>query len=145
MSHSTHRATIRLRLAAALTVGLVAGTFGPVAPASAIPPDMPTGLSVNQPDSTTTILSWEHVPNATRYAVTVNGTTTSTVNNSFVPTAALPEGNLDWSVTAFTGSEPGPSASSTFPSTRLAAPVLAAPSSNAVLAQPTNPPRLSWA
>ncbi|TGN66190.1 hypothetical protein EXE59_21205 [Nocardioides eburneiflavus] len=145
MSRSTHRATVRLRIAAAITLGLVAATFGQLSPASAIPPDMPTGLSVNQPDSTTTILSWEHVPNATRYAVTVNGTTTNTVNNSFVPPQALPEGNLDWSVTAFAGTEAGPTASSSFSSTRLAAPVLSSPSSNAVLAQPTNPPLLSWA
>ncbi|MBD3948140.1 Ig-like domain repeat protein [Nocardioides ganghwensis] len=144
MSRSTHRATVRLRIAAALTLGLVAATFGQLSSASAVPPDMPTGLSANQPDSTTTILSWEHVPNATRYAVTVNGITTNTVNNSFVPTQALPEGNLDWSVTAFTGSEGGAPAFSTFSSTRLAAPVLTSPTSNAVLAQPTNPPLLTW-
>jgi hypothetical protein len=142
MSRSTHRATVRLRVAAALTLGLVATTFGQLTPASAVPPDMPVGLAVNQPDSTTTILSWEHVPNATRYAVTVNGATTSTVNNSFVPSQALPEGNLDWSVTAFAGTEAGPTASGSFSSTRLAAPVLSSPSSNAVLAQPTNPPLL---
>jgi hypothetical protein len=145
MPRTTRRATVRLRIATALTLGLVAATFGSLAPASAVPPDMPTGLSVNQPDGTTTILSWEHVPNATRYAVTVNGTTTSTVNNSFVPTQALPEGNLDWSVTAYTNAEPGATATSTFSSTRLAAPVLTAPASNAVLAQPTNPPLLTWA
>lgn len=145
MPRSTHRATVRLRIATALTLGLVAATFGQLSPASAVPPDMPVGLAVNQPDSTTTILSWEHVPNATRYAVTVNGATTSTVNNSFVPPQALPEGNLDWSVTAFTGSEAGPTASSSFSSTRLAAPVLSSPTSNAILAQPTNPPLLTWA
>jgi hypothetical protein len=145
MPRTTRRATVRLRIATALTLGLVAATFGQVSPASAVPPDMPTGLAVNQPDSTTTILSWEHVPNATRYAVTVNGTTTSTVNNSFVPSQALPDGNLDWSVTAFTGTEAGPTASGSFSSTRLAAPVLTSPSSNAVLAQPANPPLLTWA
>ncbi|NPC43528.1 Ig-like domain repeat protein [Nocardioides sp. zg-1230] len=100
---------------------------------------------MNQPDSTTSILSWEHVPNATRYAVTVNGTTTSTVNNSFVPPQALPEGNLAWSVTAYAGTEPGPAATSTFSSTRLAAPVLVSPTANATLAQPGNPPLLTWA
>jgi hypothetical protein len=145
MPRTTRRATVRLRIATALTLGLVAATFGQLSPASALPPDMPTGLSVNQPDSTTTILSWEHVPNATRYAVTVNGTTTNTVNNSFVPPQALPDGNLEWSVTAFTGSEPGPTATSTFSSARLAAPVLTSPSSNAVLEQPNNPPLLTWA
>lgn len=145
MPRTTRRATVRLRIATALTLGLVAATFGQLSPASAVPPDMPTGLSVNQPDSTTTILTWEHVPNATRYSVTVNGVTTSTVNNSFVPPQALPEGNLDWSVTAFSGAEAGPTASGSFSSTRLAAPVLTSPSSNAVLAQPTNPPLLTWA
>jgi hypothetical protein len=145
MPRTTRRATVRLRIATALTLGLVAATFGQLSPASAVPPDMPTGLSVNQPDSTTTILSWEHVPNATRYSVTVNGVTSSTVNNSFVPPQALPEGNLDWSVTAFAGTEAGPAASGSFSSSRLAAPVLTAPSSNAVLAQPTNPPLLTWA
>ncbi|MBD3926980.1 Ig-like domain repeat protein [Nocardioides cavernae] len=122
----------------------MAATFGVMAPASAVPPDMPTGLAANQPDSTTTILSWEHVPSATRYSVVVNGTTTNTVNNSFVPPQALPEGNIDWSVTAFTGSEPGPTATSGFSSSRLAAPVPISPASNAVLAQPTNPPLLTW-
>jgi hypothetical protein len=145
MPRTTRRATVRLRIAAALTLGLVAATFGQLSPASAVPPDMPVGLSVNQPDSTTTILSWEHVPNATRYSVTVNGATTNTVNNSFVPAQALPEGNIDWSVTAYTVNEAGPTASGSFSSTRLAAPVLSSPSSNAVLAQPTNPPLLSWA
>jgi hypothetical protein len=145
MPRTTRRATVRLRIATALTLGLVAATFGQLSPASAVPPDMPVGLSVNQPDSTTTILSWEHVPNATRYAVTVNGTTTNTVNNSFVPPQALPEGNLEWSVTAYAGTEAGPAASSTFSSTRLAAPVLVSPTSNATLAQPSNPPLLTWA
>jgi hypothetical protein len=145
MPRSTHRATVRLRIATAIIIGLVAATFGQSVPASAVPPDMPTGLSVNQPDSTTTILSWEHVPNATRYAVTVDGTTTSTVNNVFVPTQALPEGNLSWSVTAYTGAEGGPAASSTLSSTRLAAPVLVSPAANAPLAQPVNPPLLTWA
>ena len=145
MSRSTHRASIRLRVASALTLGLVAATFGQLAPASAVPPDIPAGLSVDQPDSTTTVLSWEHVPNATRYLVTVNGSTATTVNNSFVPTQALPEGTLSWSVTALTGSEQGPTASSTFSSSRLAAPTLVSPASNAVLAQPTNPPLLTWA
>lgn len=144
MPRSTHRATVRLRIATVIAIGLVAATFGQSVPASAVPPDMPTGLSVNQPDSTTTILSWEHVPNATRYAVTVNGATTSTVNNSFVPPQALPEGPINWSVTAFTGAESGPSATSNFSSSRLAAPVLSSPSSNAVLEQPANPPLLSW-
>ena len=73
MPRTTRRATVRLRIATALTLGLVAATFGQLSPASAVPPDMPVGLAVNQPDSTTTILSWEHVPNATRYAVIVNG------------------------------------------------------------------------
>jgi hypothetical protein len=145
MSRTTGRSTARLRLGAAIALSLVAVTFGPISSANAVPPDIPTGLSVNQPDSTTTILSWEHVPNATRYSVTVDGTTTSTVNNSFVPPQPLPEGNLTWSVTAFTGAEAGPTATSTFSSTRLAAPVLVSPASNAVLAQPTNPPLLTWA
>ena len=113
-------------------------------PASAVPPDMPVGLTVNQPDSTTTILTWEHVPNATRYSVTVDGTTTSTVNNSFVP--RRPAGRRpDGSVTAYTGAEAGP--------TRLQH-LLERPPRGAspgcarlqrVLAQPTNPPLLTWA
>ncbi|MCY4727560.1 hypothetical protein NYO98_14830 [Nocardioides sp. STR2] len=145
MSRTTHRTALRLRIAAALTLGLVATTFGVQAPASSVPPEIPTGLAVNQPDSTTTILSWEHVPNATRYSVTVNGATASTVNNSYVPPQAIPEGTIDWSVTAYTGTEAGGTATNSFSSTRLAAPVLASPASNAVLAQPTNPPLLSWA
>lgn len=139
--------SLRSGAARAVTILLLAsvGALSGLAPASAAPPDMPVGLSTNQPDSTTTILSWEHVPNATRYSVTVDGTTTSTVNNSFVPPQALPEGSLTWSVTAHAGAEAGPAASSTFSSVRLAAPVLVAPASNAPLAQPTNPPLLTWA
>ncbi len=138
---------LRRGVARAVTITVLASgvALAGFAPATAVPPDIPVGLSSSQPDSTTTILSWEHVPNATRYAVTVDGTTTSTVNNSFVPSQALPEGNLTWSVTAYTGVEAGPTASSTFSSVRLAAPTLVSPASNAVLAQPTNPPLLTWA
>lgn len=144
MSHTTaSRTTAGLSLA--VIAALIAAVLGAL-PASAVPPDVPTGLTVDQPDSTTTILSWEHVPNATRYSVAVDGlAAVSTVNNSYVPTQALPEGTLGWSVTAYTGTEVGPTATSAFSNQSLAAPNLVSPSSGAVLAQPNNPPLLTWA
>ena len=140
------------RVAALTTVALVAALVSPSSPAVAAPPADPTSLTVQQPDDATNILSWASVPGATKYEVQVDDdpsfastyASVSTVNTSFVPPMNLAPGTTYWRVRALTGSEPSGWAGSQFGKAALARPLTLAPANGATLAQPTNPPLLSW-
>jgi hypothetical protein len=140
------------RVAALTTVALVAALVSPSSPAVATPPADPSSLSVQQPDDSTNILSWAAVPGATKYEVQVDDDPTfsstylsvSTVNTSFVPPMNLAPGTTYWRVRAFTGSEASSWSGAEFGKAALARPLTLAPANGAELAQPTNPPLLSW-
>jgi hypothetical protein len=140
------------RVAALTTVALVAALVSPSSPAFAAPPADPGSLSVQQPDDATNILSWASVPGATKYEVQVDDDPTfastylsvSTVNTSFVPPMNLAPGTTYWRVRAFTGSEASSWSGSEFGKAALARPLTLTPANGATLAQPTNPPLLSW-
>lgn len=108
---------------------------------------------MEQPNTTTSILSWSRVSGATRYDVQVDGDSgfvtpdfsTSTVNNRAVPHVNLASGTTYWRVRSVTTS----GSTSTWstgqfdspPSTRPAA---ISPEEGADLQQPDQPPVLVW-
>lgn len=136
---------------------LVLTTLGPLSGASAVPPASPTGLSVQQPNDATAVLSWDHVAGATRYELQVDddpnfgspasipAPTVSTVNNTYVPTANLPAGDKFWRVRAKNAAnEDSPWAISQFGNPGVAVPQPASPADNTTLSQPSQPPLLTW-
>lgn len=136
---------------------LVLTTLGPLSGASAVPPAAPTGLSVQQPNDATAVLSWDHVAGATRYELQVDDdpnfgspasiptTTVSTVSNTYVPTANLPAGNKYWRVRARNAaSEDSPWSIAQFGNPSVAVPQPASPPDNTTLSQPSQPPLLTW-
>ena len=140
------------RSASLTVVALLAALLAPTGSASAVPPSEPTSLSVQQPDDSTNILSWAPVAQATKYEVQVDddpsfGSTylsISTVNTSFVPPMNLTEGTNYWRVRALTGNEASTWVSSEFGKAAVARPTTVSPANGSTLAQPTNPPLLSW-
>lgn len=133
---------------------LVATLAGPLPQAvSAVPPPMPVGLAAQQPNSSTTVLSWEHAPGATRYDVQVDDTpgfvspevSVSTVSNAYAPTQNLKSGTQYWRVRAFNATgDPSGYTESTFTKAAVEVPVLVSPANDTKLQQPTDPPVLTW-
>ncbi|MDZ5663825.1 Ig-like domain repeat protein [Nocardioides sp. zg-1308] len=156
MSHTAGRPDRTARGAAlatiALVVALVAALAAPTTTASAAPPAQPGSLNVQQPDDSSNILTWAAVAGATRYEVQVDddpafGSTylsVSTVNTSFVPPMNLAGGTIYWRVRAFTGAEASAWSGSEFGKAPVARPTPVAPTNGTTLAQPINPPLLSW-
>ena len=54
---------------------LVVTVLGPTNSAFSVAPAQPTNLSVQQPNDSTSVLSWDHVAGATRYELQVWTTT----------------------------------------------------------------------
>ncbi|RYB96360.1 hypothetical protein EUA06_01950 [Nocardioides glacieisoli] len=147
------------RFVAASMVSVAALTVATLAPgpAAAVPPAAPADLGVQQPDTSTAILTWSHVAGAIRYEVQVDddpnfgslaavpSTTNSTVNNTFVPTASLPSGDKYWRVRARgSASEVSDWSIGTFGTPAVTVPQPASPANGAPLAQPSQPPLLTW-
>ncbi|WP_159081631.1 Ig-like domain repeat protein [Nocardioides sediminis] len=121
--------------------------------ASAAPPESPAGLSVAQPNDATTLMSWVHVPTATKYEVQVDDdlafmspeVNATTVNSTYVPTVNLKNGTTHWRVRSVNSdNERSAWSTSTFGTAAVSVPVPVAPTNGATLAQPQNPPLLSW-
>lgn len=136
---------------------LVLTTLGPLAGAFGVAPAQPTSLSVQQPNDSTAVLSWDHVAGATRYEVQVDddpnfgspafipAATNSTVNNTYVPTANLPAGDKYWRVRAKNAAnEDSPWSISQFGNPSVAVPQPASPPDGTTLSQPSQPPLLTW-
>jgi hypothetical protein len=95
-------------VSATTVLGLVISAFGVATPASAAPPAAPTGLTDEQPNVTTTMLTWARSADATKYEVVVDNTSDfssplerqTTTNSTFVPREVLPEGGIYWRVRA---------------------------------------------
>jgi hypothetical protein len=151
MLHTFTRLRATAYLAGVLAV--TAATLAPL-PASATPPAVPTGLAMTaDPDSpATSILSWNHVPDANRYQVSVDDASTFsspyestfTVSNTFVSTKTLGPGTTYWRVTAFNAAGESSSATSTFEAPAGGSPVPVQPAEGDELQQPGEPPLLRW-
>ncbi len=152
MSGSTAR-TQTARVGVATLLSLVVALLGPLPSAVAAPPSLPIGLTSNQPDTATVVLTWEHTPGAVRYDVQVDDNagfgspevSISTVSNSHVPTVNLRSGTQYWRVQAYSSTgEPSGYTQSTFAKTAVQVPVLVAPADGTPLEQPNDPPLLRW-
>lgn len=154
MSRTSARSTYGRRAVAASALCLVAAVAGPLPHAvSAVPPATPIGLAAQQPNSSTAVLTWEHVASATRYDVQVDDTagfvspevSVSTVSRSYAPTLNLKSGTQYWRVRAYnaTGDVSG-YAESTFTKAAVEVPVLVSPVDGTSLQQPADPPVLTW-
>jgi hypothetical protein len=123
------------------------------APASAAPA-APSNLSPSSSVSTNTpVLSWARVKGAASYNVEVSSSSsfssalfsTTTTNRRAVPTTALPDGVLHWRVRGVTRKgAAGTWATRSFSINSVAPPSILSPTSGQKLAQPNDPPLLSW-
>jgi hypothetical protein len=122
-------------------------------PAVAAAPGAPAGLTVSQPNDSTSMLSWNAVGGAAKYDVVVDddpsfGTpyaSVQTVNNTYVPTMNLNAGTNYWRVRALNvGNEASAWSTGSFGNPEVKVPVPASPADGATLVQPANPPLLSW-
>lgn len=122
-------------------------------PVSAAPP-APGSPSAQPSGGSAPALSWLAAPGAARYEVQVDddpgfgspyGGTVTTVNTTYVPTATLSAEANHWRVRSLDAkSQRSDWVTGTFDVPRVGTPSTTAPSDNAVLAQPGNPPLLTW-
>ena len=136
---------------------LVVTVLGPTNSAFSVAPAQPTNLSVQQPNDSTSVLSWDHVAGATQYQLQVDddpnfgspalipSALITTVNNTYVPTANLPAGDKYWRVRARNATnEDSPWSISQFGNPSVKVPQPASPPDNTTLSQPSQPPLLTW-
>lgn len=127
-----------LIVAALIAVGLTP-------PASAAAPDAPANLQSSRSNNTTVALSWERVPGASHYEVTVGTETVRTVNNLYVPTKTLSSSVQSWQVRAVGSTyETSSWSMGQLTPANVAGPTLVSPPSDADLQQPNDPPLLVW-
>ena len=143
-----HRLTAAALAVAALGLGLLVS-----APAFAAAPPVPAGLSVSQPNTSTTILGWTLVEGATKYEVQVDNDpgfaspelSSTTTNRRIVPTTALPPGQVYWHVRAVNDqNEKSDWSVDQFTVAGVAKPAPQSPADGSLLPQPSSPPLLSW-
>ncbi|MGO4599716.1 hypothetical protein [Terrabacter sp. 2RAF25] len=142
---------IRALVAAAVAVAALPLTAAP----SLALPQAPSGLSPAGGVTTTPtpVLAWQPATAATRYDVEVssapdyssNLVSMSTTNTRLVPTSVLPEGPVYWRVRSVDSTGTGTWATASFTVLTTPPPVpLSPPNGAEPLAQPANPPLLSW-
>lgn len=99
------------------------------------------------------VLTWDRVPDATSYDVQVAASPTfgtvlwslsSTVNHQATPTSQLPAGELWWRVRGRTSAAAGDWTTASLNRAGVAAPAVTGPADGVELAQPAQPPVLSW-
>lgn len=153
MLHSMGLPTAGGRASAALALGLVFATFGPVAPANAVAPPGPTGLNVAQPVPSTTKFNWNRSAGADRYDIQVDDdlsftspeVNVTTVNSVYVPEIALKTTTNYWRVRAASGVDKSEWVTGLpFDPPQVTVPIPSSPVDGAHLQQPDNPPLLSW-
>jgi large repetitive protein len=145
---------VHARVIAAVAALLVLAALCAAPPASAAPA-APTGLTPGIGDTVdaTPVLSWDRVPDATSYEVDISAaadfstklvSTVTTVNRRVTPTIQLPMSELYWRVRAKNTTGASDWTTATFSRSRLAGPVLRAPSNGELLDQPSEPVVFAW-
>ncbi len=152
---SAPRTFLRPLASATALVGLTLGGLLVAVPsAQAGAPKAPTGLVPTTTVSTSTpTLSWKAVRGGQRYEVQADNSadfgspeyTVNTVNTKAVPTTNLPEGVINWRVRATNkAGTKGAWATAKFTISNIAPPTPIAPANGGGLAQPSDPPLLTW-
>jgi hypothetical protein len=122
-------------------------------PASALTGPTGLGPSGGVSQAGIPVLTWDRVPGATSYDVQVAASPSfgtllwsqsSTVNHQATPTTQLPAGELWWRVRGRTSAATGDWTTAGFDRSSVAAPAVTGPADGVELAQPTQPPVLSW-
>lgn len=127
--------------AAALSLTLVGGLVALGTPAFAAAPPVPTGLV----SDTAPLLRWDAAAGAAKYEVEVGGTLTTTVNTAWSPTQALASGASTWRVRSVSASnERSDWAAASLSTPVVGTPTPTSPAAGATLAQPSEPPLLTW-
>lgn len=153
MSHLRGVSRAGARASAALAVGLVLTTLGPVAPASAVAPPSPSGLNVTQPVPSTIKFNWNRSAGAEKYEIQVDDdlafaspeANATTVNAAYVPEVSLKTVTNYWRVRAVLGAEKSDwTTGLPFDPPQVTVPSPASPVDGAHLQQPGNAPLLSW-
>jgi hypothetical protein len=145
---------VHARVVAAAAALVVLAALCAAPPASAAPA-APTGLTPGIGDTVdaTPVLSWDRVPDATAYEVDISAaadfstklvSTIGTVNRRVTPTIQMPMSDLYWRVRAKSSTGTSDWAIASFSRSRLAGPVLRAPSDGELLDQPSEPVVFRW-
>ncbi len=149
------RTILRILTSVSALVGLSLGGLLVAVPASqAGVPKAPTGLVPAAAVSTSTpTLSWKPVRGGQRYEVQADNSadfgspefTVNTVNTKAVPLSNLPEGDISWRVRAINkAGTKGAWGTAKFTISNIAPPTPIAPANGGGLAQPSDPPLLTW-
>ncbi|GAA4721726.1 hypothetical protein [Nocardioides conyzicola] len=146
---------VHARVAPVMAGLLVLAALTVAGPPAAAAPAAPSGLT---PSDTTVsgvpVLTWDRTPGATSYDVQVAGSSSfstllwsqsGTANHQAVPTTQLPAGELWWRVRSRDSTGAGDWSGAAFTRSGVAAPAVTGPADGVELAQPTQPPVLSWA
>jgi hypothetical protein len=146
MSHRSYRYAGRAyRTSVQVLVVALLLSVGLVTAASAAPPDTPVNLVASRVNNTTVNLTWDRVPGATAYDVTIGTENVRTVNNVYVPVKTLPSSVQTWQVRAVgTANETSTWATGQLAPGNVAGPQLLSPAAGASLQQPNDPPLLTW-
>lgn len=134
--------------ALALSVTVIGGPT----PAANAAVGSPAGLSVSTVGASTPVLTWERAKRATEYQVQVDNDsgfgspefTTTTENNSAVPTRHLRPGTAHWRVRAIADKDSSDWVRGAFTVNAADVPAPVAPADGANLPQPQSAPLLRW-
>ena len=145
---------VHARVAAAVAGLLVVAVLSVWAPpASALTGPTGLGPSGGVSQAGIPVLTWDRLPDATAYDVQVAATPSfgtllwsqaNGVNHQATPTVQLPAGELWWRVRGRTSAATGDWTTASFNRSSVAAPAVTGPADGVELAQPTQPPVLSW-
>jgi len=123
----------------------------PVAAAAVATPQPLSPVGGAEVRTNTPTLSWTRVDGAAKYDVWIDDnsdftspTKVSTTNSRYVLSAPLTNGSQFWEVRAYSGSTAGEWATGDFFIEQLDGPALSTPANGATLAQPADPPVLTW-
>jgi hypothetical protein len=146
--HRPSRLLVAVATASATLVALLAVAAAPAQAAV----KAPSGLSpVGAVSSSTPTFTWSRVAGASGYQILIHSdaadadvVSTSTVNNTFVPTSNLPDGDYTWQVKAMAASGNSTWSVAQMSVSPTAPPSLVSPVGGQHLIQPDSPALLKW-
>ncbi|MER7074075.1 hypothetical protein [Terrabacter sp. NPDC000476] len=154
MPSTTSRRRVGLWVRAVLAAVIVVGLVPPSAGTAVAAPAATRGLtpSSGAASSATPVLGWQAAVGAKRYDVELSATSDfssilfarSTTNTRLVPTVMLPDGTVFWRVRTVDASGIGAWATSALAVRSTLPPTPKGPADGSSLAQPADPPLLSW-
>lgn len=153
VQHRSRLRTAHGRTVGVLALSLLAAVSGPMPSAVSVTPGAPTGLTVTQPNATTSLLGWTAVSGATKYEVQVDNEeafsspeySATTTNTTVVPNTNLRSGLNHWRVRAVNASNEASSWTiGEVTPAPVGVPQPVSPVTGSTLVQPDDAPLLTW-